>query len=69
MKVTFKFWLFSAVVGPFLALPAFAATALATGILWCIPSYRLSALEIQRDANLMLADWASVVFLKRHYCQ
>ena len=68
MKVSFKFWLFSTIVGTVVVLPVFLVITFANAILKCFPYVAEGCEDIQHNNNnnMMFADWASVVFRGKH---
>lgn len=66
MKVSFKFWLFSTIVGTVVVLPVFLVVTFANAILRCFPCVAEDCEDIQHNNNMMFADWASVVFRGKH---
>jgi hypothetical protein len=66
MKVSFKFWLFSTIVGTVVVLPVFLVITFANAILRCFPCFTSGCEDMQHNNNTMFADWASVVFRGKH---
>ena len=67
MKVSFKFWIFSTIVGTVVVLPVFLVITFANAILMCFPCVAEGCEDIQHNNNnMMFADWASVVFRGKH---
>ena len=66
MKVSFKFWLFSTIVGTVVVLHVFLVVTFANAILRCFPRFTGGCADMQHNNNMMFADWASVVFRGKH---
>ena len=61
MKVSFKFWLFSTIVGAVVVLPVFMTITFANAILRCFPCVAEGCEDIQHNNNTLDRQSARII--------